>query len=293
MTQFMASIRVLKRRIKTSKNIAKITRAMEMVAASKMKRAQDTAVAGRLYSDELSKVLDRLSSKISQNTHPLLSGGNPQAKIGIVVLSTNKGLCGGLNTNLFLKLNQLINQFKNKQFKIISVGKKAQSFCAQTEQELWASFTDIGDRPTSMDIRPIAKMITDSFINSQLSEVWIIYPKFISTLTQEPQAVKLLPLGTIDLLDNDTYNSQSDYLFEPEANQILDSLLPYYIENRIYQLLLETKASEQSARMVAMKNASDSATDIITDLTLSFNKQRQAKITNELLDNTTAALVVG
>lgn len=294
----MASIRILKRRIKTSKNIAKITRAMEMVAASKMKRAQDQALAGKLYSEELAKVLDRLARRISQDLHPLLTGGNPNGQVGVLLLSTDKGLCGGLNTNLFFKLEKIIAENKNTnvlehKIKVISVGKKARDYVARMGYELWASFINLGDIPTSIDARPIAKLITETFINFELSEVWIVFPGFVSTLVQEARAVKLLPLGTLDVLEDDTYDVASDYLFEPKANIILDQLLPYYIENRIYQLLLETRASEQSARMVAMKNARESANDLAGDLTLTYNRIRQSRITNELLDATSSRLALG
>ena len=271
---------------------------MEMVAASKMKRAQDQALAGKLYSEELAKVLDRLARRISQDLHPLLTGGNPNGQVGVLLLSTDKGLCGGLNTNLFFKLEKIIAENKNTnvlehKIKVISVGKKARDYVARMGYELWASFINLGDIPTSIDARPIAKLITETFINFELSEVWIVFPGFVSTLVQEARAVKLLPLGTLDVLEDDTYDVASDYLFEPKANIILDQLLPYYIENRIYQLLLETRASEQSARMVAMKNARESANDLAGDLTLTYNRIRQSRITNELLDATSSRLALG
>ncbi len=289
----MASIRILKRRIKTSKNIAKITRAMEMVAASKMKRAQEAALASRLYSEELGKVLDRLAYRINREDHPLLSEGNPQGQTGILLLSTDKGLCGGLNTNLFIKLRTLkAEQERKHNLKVISVGKKAKDYVAKSGDELWASFVELGDFPTSIEIRPITKLVVDAFINQELSEFWVVYPAFVSTLVQEARAAKLLPMGSLDVIPEAEEESHGDYLFEPEAKIILDEILPYYIENRIYQLLLEAKASEQSARMVSMKNARENADELSDDLTLTYNRMRQARITNELLDAIGSRLVL-
>jgi F-type H+-transporting ATPase subunit gamma len=270
---------------------------MEMVAASKMKRAQDTALSGRPYSQELTNILNRLSQNMKTLEHPLLSPGNPTASVLFVIISTDKGLCGSLNTNLFSQLEKLKPSSKSLVF--ITAGKKARDYISKTSQNLIASFTDLPDRPTSEDVRPISKMITEGFINQEYSEVWIVYPEFISTLSQETRIAQLLPLGKLDSSfavsghknNNKNYPSEvelketkGDYLFEPSPHQILNHLLPLYIENRLFQLLLETKASEQSARMIAMKNAHDNAKELSSDLTLTYNRLRQARVTNELLD---------
>jgi len=295
----MASIRKLKSRIKTSKNISKITRAMEMVAASKMKRAQDSALAGRPYSQELTNILNHLSQTIKFKEHPLLQSGNLESPILFVVFSTDKGLCGALNTNLFARIEKV--KFSEKSSTFITIGKKARDYAAKTNRNLIASFVDLPDHSTSEDIRPIAKMITDGFINQEYSQVWIVYPEFISTLSQETHLTQLLPLGDLKLehtsvnstLESENNENLSPYLFEPSSSQILDYLLPLYVENRLYQLLLETKASEQSARMIAMKSAHDNAKELSSDLTLTYNRLRQARVTNELLDAVSSRMALG
>lgn len=304
----MASIRKLKTRIKTTKNISKITRAMEMVAASKMKKAQDAAVAGRLYTDELTKILNRLSSNIKEVTHPLLSQGNPDGKTLIVIFSTDKGLCGGLNTNLFLRVEKA--KLSEKSLTLITVGRKAKDHYSSRGYEIEASFLDWGDSPTSENLHPVTRMVTEGFAEGRYSEIWIAYPKFITTLTQETQIIKLLPLGGDGLettpeapyVKNTNKDATSrvngkqntgDYLFEPNADEVLDQLLPYYFENKMYQILLDSKASEQSARMVAMKNAHDNAKDLGSGLNLTYNRLRQARVTNELLDAIGSRMALG
>ncbi len=299
----MASLRTLRRRIKTSKNISQITRAMEMVAASKMKRAQEAATRGRIYSEELTKILNKLASNITANEHPMLQPGNPDGETGVLLLSTDKGLCGGLNTNLFLKVRRLQEQLADKVFKFVTVGKRGRDYVVKSGGNLWASFIELGDKPHPEVVRPIAKLLIDGFMSGELSEVWVVYPAFVSTLTQEPRYIKLLPIKDLDVPQTEKHtplgkaeaplpaqagsqegNKVGDYVFEPSADKILDWLLPYFVENRIYQLILEAKASEQSARMVSMKNAHDNAQELVGDLKLTYNRMRQARVTNELLD---------
>lgn len=283
----MASIRKLKTRIKTSKNISKITRAMEMVAASKMKKAQQTALANRPYNQELHTMLHQASQHIDINTHPLLKTiPNGTSSTLIVVLSTDKGLCGPLNTNLFKFIEK--NNTHPSKTKFITIGKKATNYWAKSGVKLIASFNQTTDTPLSLYIRPITKIIVDGYQNNEFSQVQIFYSRFINTLEQQPKTVQLLPLGQ-NQFQNEEINTNprettGDYIFEPTPDQFFESLLSLYLKNRLYQLILETKASEQSARMIAMKNAHDSAKDLVSDLQLTYNRQRQARITNELLD---------
>ncbi len=295
----MASMQSLKRRIKSAKNIKQITKAMEMVAASKMRRAQAQALASRPYARKLETTLATIATLTDPSIHPLLAPHDDGEDI-IVLFSTDKPLAGSLNTNLFRGTIEFLTQDhapKNPRF--IVVGQKARQFVLSNNFEIDADFSGIPDPINFQAAVPIAHYLIDNYINKSYRSVNLVYMDFISTLVQRFRTLPLLPFSSSwsALIDepSETINltGGAQYLFEPSASSILDWLLPYYTEMIIYQTLLETRASEHSSRMVAMKNASDSATDIINDLTLSYNKQRQEKITNELLDNTTAALVVG
>lgn len=295
----MASMQSLKRRIKSAKNIKQITKAMEMVAASKMRRAQAQAVASRPYSRKLETTLARIATMTDPSIHPLLTP-NLGGKDVIVLFSTDKSLAGSLNTNLF---RGLLDYLKNTSLNIgkpdfIIVGQKAKHFVLSNDFTIDADFSGVPDPVTFQTAVPLAHYIIDGYLTGKFHTVTLAYMDFISTLIQKFRATPLLPLSATwtsnitNPAEAAELASNSQYLFEPNPATILNWLLPYYIEMIIYQTLLENRASEHSARMVAMKNASDSATEIIADLTLSYNKQRQAKITNELLDNTTAAMVV-
>lgn len=295
----------IRNRIKTSKNIAQITKAMEMVAASKMRRAQQQAMAGQPYSLELRTILSRLTQQINPELHPLLRHNPTATKRLIVVITSDKGLAGGLNTNLLYVTQRHVSK-QTADLSFITIGKKGRDYIAKRKYNLIASFTGLGDRPSNSDITPIAHLIMDNFITGEYSGVDIIYPEFISTLTQKPHIINLLPLITPEELTkediveisssaNTKYNIQNtslEYTFEPSPSTILDWLLPYYVENRLYQLVLESAASEHSARMVAMKNARESASDLVSALTLLYNRARQAKVTNELLDAYSARVTI-
>jgi len=295
----MASMQSLKRRIKSARNIKQITKAMEMVAASKMRRAQSQALSSRAYSRKLESTLATITTLTDSSQHPLLETHDSGDDI-IVLFSTDKPLAGSLNTNLFrgtadyLKTNPTAAEPH-----FVVIGQKARQFVIGNGYIIDADFSGIPDPVSFQAAVPIAHYLVDSYLNHTCCSVTLCYMDFISTIVQRFRALPLLPFTNTwtTLAENaaEAVISQTgiEYLFEPSAEAILDWLLPYYTEMIIYQTLLETRASEHSSRMVAMKNASDSATDIITDLTLAFNKQRQAKITNELLDNSTAALVVG
>lgn len=294
----MASMQSLKRRIKSAKNIKQITKAMEMVAASKMRRAQAQALASRPYSRKMETTLATIATLTDPSQHPLLTS-HPEGKDLIVIFSTDKSFAGSLNTNLFrgiLEFCQSAEGPADPHFAII--GEKARSFVVANGHILDADFSGISDPVGFQAIIPIADFLIDNYLNGTYRSVTLAYMDFISTLTQRFRALPLLPFAASwsSLIENPAeavaVGTQTQYLFEPNAQAILDWLLPYYIEMVVYQTMLETRASEHSARMVSMKNASDNATEIIEELTLSYNKQRQAKITTELLDNTTAALAV-
>lgn len=293
----MSNIQNLKRRIKSAKNIKQITKAMEMVAASKMLRAQKQALSARPYARKLQETLQTIAHLASQEEHPLLEVN--QTGIDCVVLvSTDKSLAGSLNSNLFRGTHQYLEDNHLNSPEFIIVGKKANQFVSGFGYELTAQFTDLPDPVAYADTLPLSQMLIQGYLKKEYHSVTIIYMDFISTLVQKIRIQPLLPIdpSSFTVADSaaDTIAAPTDtnalYQFEPSSTEILDWLLPYYIETTIYQILIEAKASEHSARMVSMKNASDNAGEIIKDLTLSFNKQRQAKITAELLDNTIASM---
>lgn len=289
----MANTRQIKRRIVSAKNIAKITSAMEMVAASKMKKAQDQALESRPYARALQNSLVKVAKLANPNLHPLLQTHGLGDKI-LVVVSPEKGLCGAMNTNLMKET--LAWKKENPQGKVIAVGKKAISFSRLIGIEIIAQFSDLPEKVSLVDILPLVSLIKDKFLNNQYRSVEILFTDFINTLSQKVQINRLLPIFDPTNIDQDTLENKqlgkSEYLFEPNAKTLLDQLLPYYLENSIYQIMLESRASEHSARMVAMKNASENADELTDELNLLFNKSRQATITSELLDITTATLTL-
>lgn len=293
----MANLRDIRRRIKSVKSTAQITKAMQLVAAAKMKKAQDQAIAGRDYADQLNKVLSNLKSKTDGESHPLLAQREGGKKL-MLVISTDKGLCGGLNTNLLKKVRK--ESDKNTHF--VTVGRKLRASLDKTGEELVADW-QVEDPIPFSDARPIAKLLTEKFLSGEYSEVSVAFTNFVTTLKQDPWVSRLLPIETDTLAERRAYEGVgkgnfketdqagalgADYLFEPDAEGVLDALLPLYINFQVYQMLVESRASEHSARMVAMKSATDNANQMIKDLTLEYNKARQAAITAELLEITTA-----
>ncbi len=260
---------------------------MEMVSASKMRRAQSSAISGAPFSRELAGVLLRLTAHLSLEAHPLLTRPESGQHV-FVLMSTDRGLAGSLNTNIFNFTLKLLANRRIKDPLFITVGKKARDFVVRSGHELIASFTDLPVRLQSSDLSALNQLIISSFQNQEWHSVDVVYPDFISTLVQKPKVVNLLPFGTPEVPDSVesplNLATVSEYQFEPQASQILDWLLPYYLENRLYQIYLETQASEHSARMVAMKNAREAANDLVDNLTLVYNQARQAKVTSELLD---------
>lgn len=306
----MATIKSIKRRTKAAKNISQITKAMEMVAASKMRRAQEKALASRPYADKIDLTLKRMSGHINPEEHFLLQTPEVQEinTIAILVFSTDKGLAGSLNTNLFKALEALEKRLSEKhadlvlKFVFVTIGKKAREFILKTGRTLHAEFTNFPDRPAYEDTLPISRVLLDGFKSKRFYAVYLLYDNFVSTLTQKPKTLKLLPISTEELetLEPETTRSSEEeatekleYLFEPDSRSILDWLLPYYFELQVYQRLLEAQASEHSARMVTMRNASDNAKEIVHYLKLEYNRKRQAAITNEIADIVTSGMAVG
>jgi len=284
--------RQIKTRIGTAKNIAKITKAMEMVAASKMRKAQEQALKNRAYARAISDSLQKIAGSTSNSLHPLLS----QPEIGqdiLVIISTNKGLCGGLNTNLFRQVNYWISEQTNPA--VIAVGKKAINFVSKTSLKLIAKFAEIPEQVEPGDTLGVSSLMMEKFLSHEFKSVSIIYMDFINTISQKVRITRVLPIAPEETSADDLEiipEIHKEYLFEPNPKKILNDLLPYYVENSLYQMFLEAKASEHSARMVAMKNASENANELVDELQLVYNKQRQANITNELLDITTASLTL-
>jgi F-type H+-transporting ATPase subunit gamma len=292
----MASTRDIRRRIKSVKNTAQITKAMQMVAASKMRRAQQTALAGRPYATLMNQMLGEVTANSGEFNHPLIEKRS-EGKTVLVVVSTDKGLCGGLNTNLLRDASKA--DVDTTIF--VTVGRKASQFVARTKRELSAEFT-YKDIPEFADARAVSKYLQELYLKGEVKQIDVLFTNFVSTLDQHPERRTFLPVGEITGLEAGIEGEKSEakleqsaleFQFEPDAADVLGNLLPHYLNYQVYQFLLESKASEHSARMVAMKSATDNAEGMIKDLTLEFNKIRQASITNELLEITSASLAVG
>jgi F-type H+-transporting ATPase subunit gamma len=282
----MPSTLDLRRRIKSVKNTSQITKAMQMVAAAKMRKAQSAALAGRPYQEALARVLAAVKGRVDPTSHKLLAV-RPVRRELVVIFSTDKGLCGPLNSNLFRELSGVDRDTAA----FVACGKKAVQFLARTKRDLLADF-ELNDNPRFSDVRPIARFVSDQFVSGETDQVRVLYPRFVNTLNQEPVLRTLLPIPVEELGITGEQNP-GEALFEPNAQGVLDAILPHYISFQLYQMLLNARASEHSARMVAMKNATDNAKQLIKDLTLDYNKIRQENITTELLEITTAQLAVG
>ncbi|GAB4246707.1 MAG: ATP synthase F1 subunit gamma [Candidatus Methylacidiphilales bacterium] len=291
----MPSLRDIRRRIKSVKNTAQITKAMQMVAASKMRKAQDAAVAGRPFVQLFNRVLTSIIENGGELQHPLLSTKNPKAKPAVLVITTDKGLCGPLNTNLLREVGTLPTETT-----FVSVGRKGRQFLARTSRDLLADFS-VSEKVTFAEAKQISKFILEKFLAGEVSSYSIYYSRFKNTLVQTPFKLDLLPIVGITRLEIESgLDSGSptegspvlEYQFEPAASAVLDYLLPQYIHFLTYQAILSSRASEHSARMVAMKNATDNAKQLVKDLTLEYNKARQAGITNEILEIASAQMAM-
>jgi len=294
----MPSTRDIRRRIKSVKNTAQITRAMQMVAAAKMRKAQQAALAGRPYADLMNQVLAEAAPRIATLKHPLMET-RPVRKRALLLVSTDKGLCGALNSNLFREAAK----FDREATVFITAGRKAAQFISRTKRPLTAEFT-YKDTPQFGEARAISKFAQALFVKGEVDAVDILFTRFISTLNQRPETLPLLPVGKIHALTTAASGqaqpkelparsaATDTFEFEPDETTVLSELLPHGLNFKIYQILLEARASEYSAKLVAMKNATENAMQLIKDLTLEYNKLRQANITKELLEIATAQMAV-
>jgi F-type H+-transporting ATPase subunit gamma len=293
----MPSTRDIRRRIKSVKNTSQITKAMQMVASSKMRKAQLAALAGRPYAILMNQVILKAARDTQNFSHPLME----QRKIrkrAVLAVSTDKGLCGALNANLGREVLKF-----DKDTIYVSAGRKASQFLARTKRNLVAEFT-YKDAPLFAEARAMSKTVQEMFLKGEVDCVDVIFTRFVNTLTQKVEVRRLLPLGELQNIlnipggpdENAAKNAEGqpiEHIFEPSAEKVLGAILPHFVNFIVYQVLLEAKASEHSARMVAMKNATDNAKQLIKDLTLEYNKLRQANITKELLEITTAQMALG
>ena len=277
----MPNLRDIRRRIRSIQNTGKVTKAMEMIAASKLRRTQVAALAARPYSDKILEVIGHLAAQPTDEaggTQPLLER-RPVNNIEVLHITPDRGLCGGLHGNL----NGMVGQFilsAPAPVRLVCVGRKGRDFMVRYGRDVRATFMNISDRLTLADTLAISHIAIDDYTSGEADEVYLAYPESISTISQRPALKKLLPIEPSDL----PATRRVGYIYEPTSPEVLGSLLPRFVEMQLYHALLELIASEQSARMVAMRNASDSAGEMVGDLTLTLNKVRQESITNELLD---------
>ncbi len=276
----------LRRRLKSINSTQKITRAMEMVAASKMKKAQNAALSGRPYAEELAKLIENIIQSSGEIQHPYFLKREKSQKILFIFFTADRGLCGAFNSNISRYL--LNRKMDEDQEKIITaVGRKGMQFCKHTGENVVAEFEGMSDKPDYLKTAPITKLAVDGFLSGEFDEVRILYNHFVNTMQQEITEKVLLPLTPPEAKNEEKEEkkvAETEYLFEPNAKAVFEKILPRYLETIVYQSLLESNASEQSARMVAMKSASENAGELISTLTLEMNKARQTSITTEILE---------
>jgi F-type H+-transporting ATPase subunit gamma len=289
----MAAGKEIRGKIKSVENTKKITKAMEMVAASKMRKAQERMRAARPYSDKIRNIAAHLATANPEYTHPFLVKQDKAKNIGFIVVTTDKGLCGGLNTNALRLLTSKIRELEGQGNKIqaVAIGNKGLGFLNRIGAKVVSHVVQIGDTPHLEKLIGPVKVLLDAYQDGTLDAVYLVYTKFINTMKQEPMMEQLLPLSS-DKMQADQGNTNWDYLYEPDAQTVIDELLVRYVEALIYQAVAENLASEQSARMVAMKSASDNAGSVIGELKLIYNKTRQAAITKELSEIVAGAAAV-
>ncbi|MBO9386067.1 MAG: F0F1 ATP synthase subunit gamma [Thermomicrobium sp.] len=286
--------REIRRRIRSIKNTAQITRAMEMVAASKMRRAQQAVLAARPYADRIRAMLGDLAALTSPakevRAFPLLQR-RPVKRIQLILVTSDRGLAGALNTNVIRRAVDFMTRERSEpieHFDIVAIGRKGRDFLVRYGWPMIAEFTRITDRPSVEAIRPIVELATQDFISGRVEAVFVVYTHFINTLRQEPRVFQLLPIEPPE-----ESGAISDYIFEPDPATVLEALLPRFLEMQLYRILLEASASEHSARMVAMRNATQNALDLVAELTLTYNKARQAQITREVSEIAAGANALG
>jgi F-type H+-transporting ATPase subunit gamma len=277
----MAGAKEIRSKIASVKSTQKITSAMEMVAASKMRRAQDRMEATSPYADKMRQVIGHVALATPEYTHPFMQKREAR-RVGFIIVSSDRGLCGGLNSNLFRRMVREIRTMRDAgtEFEFCTIGSKALGFFRRVGGKVAAQATHLGDSPRIEDLVGTVKVMLDAYIDGELDEIRIAYNQFVNTMTQRPTIEQLVPLA--EGKDADKLTHHWDYLYEPEAKDVLDNLMTRYVESLVYQAVVENLACEQSARMVAMKSASDNAGDLIDELQLIYNKARQAAITQEI-----------
>jgi len=293
----MPSTREIRQRIRSVKNIAKTTKALQMVASSKMRRSQQRVEQARPYADQIRELVSRLAAVAAsgddmQVEDLALLKQRPVRNIGIVLISPDRGFSGALPSNInrqaastaLQEQERLASQGNTPDINYIAVGRKGRNFVVRILQKMLAEFTNYGDRPSLSDATAIAQVAVDAFLNEEVDVVFLVYAKFVNTVTQQPTTIQLLPVQPPEKEEGQEEHRALDYVYEPSAGEIFKALLPRYIDMQVYQALLETVASQDSAQMVAMKNATDNANDLVQDLTLTYNKVRQAAITTQILE---------
>jgi F-type H+-transporting ATPase subunit gamma len=276
----MPSLRDIRRRIRSIKSTARITKAMEMVSAAKMRRAQQRVLAGRPYADRIRAVLADVAATIPVTDegpiNPLLEV-RPVQRIGLILITSDRGLAGGFNANMTRRAAQFIFE-SPVPVSVVTIGRKGRDFMIRLGRDLRADYSNLGDHPTLLDTTPISRVVMDDFRSGYVDEVYLAYSKFVNTMVQRPVIEKLLPIDPPPDLD------KTEFIYEPSPEAVLDELVTRYIEMQVYHAVLESSASEHSARMVAMRNATENANEVVNDLTLTANKVRQEVITKELLE---------
>ncbi|AOY89439.1 F0F1 ATP synthase subunit gamma [Marinobacter salinus] len=287
----MAVGKEIRNQISSIKSTQKITSAMEMVAASKMRKAQERMQATRPYAEKMRQVIGHIAKANAQYKHPFMVDREVK-RVGYIVVSTDRGLCGGLNANLFKALVREMRAWKEKgvEADLCAIGQKGASFFQSYGGNVVAALTHLGDSPSSEKLIGNVKVMLDSFSEGKIDRLYVVSNEFVNTMTQSPKVEQLLPLPESD--DEEEIKNQWDYLYEPDARQILDGLLPRFIESQVYQGVVENLACEQAARMIAMKSATDNAGDIMDELQLAYNKARQAAITQEISEIVSGAASV-
>ncbi len=290
----MPSLRDIRRRIRSVKNTAQITKAMQMVASSKMRRAQERVQQARPYAEQIRALVSRLANAAGEDLGEgvALLRTRPIHNIGFVVLTPDRGLCGALPSNINRKAmssalevqSQIAAQGERPRIEFIAVGRKGRDFIVRTQQQLIAEFTNYGDKPSITDATAIAQVAVDAFLKGEVDAVYLVYAKFINTVTQQPVSVQLLPVQPPTKDESEDGKKSVEYIYEPDPKALFEALLPRYVDTQVYQALLETIASFYSAQMVAMKNATDNAKELVDDLTLTYNKARQSAITTQILE---------
>lgn len=286
----MAGAKEIRTKIKSVQNTQKITKAMEMVAASKMRKAKDRMAAARPYAEKMRNVVGHLANAHPEYKHPFLIE-REVTRVGYIVVSSDRGLCGGLNTNLFKAVINSMKEFSDRdvEIDICTIGKKAAGFFSRVGANIISEISDIGDVPRAHDLIGSVKVMLDAYNEGRIDRLYLVFNDFVNTMIQEAHVEQILPLPAED---DDSLKHHWDYIYEPSAKEVLDSLLMRYIESLVYQSVVENIACEMSARMIAMKSASDNASDIIDELQLIYNKARQAAITQEISEIVSGAAAV-